>query len=152
MQVHTGGQVPPANLFDPVGVETPVLPIPDPSDKTGVKQINWSDVQDIFGHFKDGEGDLLLTDGRYVGVHGGGGGVMPARCNKCHNTAFVAPPVPDNAPHGGHAHAYSVPGGLQTLIQGKWALNGIQCEQCHGPGSAMEVPSGQVLPRLSFLG
>ena len=56
MQVHTGGQVPPADLFEPVGEELPVLP----------QGITWDMVQDIFGHFRDGEGYLLLTNGKRV--------------------------------------------------------------------------------------
>ena len=122
MQVHTGGQVPPADLFEPVGEELPVLP----------EGITWDMVQDILGHFRDGEGYLLLTNGKRVVPPSASQSAMPGRCNKCHNTGFD--------PAG---HAYSTPTS-PTGIEGSWAPNGIQCEQCHGPGPAMELPGPQV--------
>ena len=122
MQVHTGGQVPPADLFEPVGEELPVLP----------QGITWDMVQDIFGHFRDGQGYLLLTNGKRVVPPSATQSAMPGRCNKCHNTGFD--------PAG---HAYSTPT-FQTGIEGSWELNGISCEQCHGPGPAMEYPDLQV--------
>jgi hypothetical protein len=129
MQVHTGGQVPPADLFAPIGEELPVLPT-DPADPS--KNITWDMVQDIFGHFRDGHGYLLLTNGKRVVPPSTTQSTMPGRCNKCHNTGFD--------PAG---HAYSTPT-LTTGIEGSWALNSIQCEQCHGPGPAMEDPDLQV--------
>ena len=124
-RVGNTSESPPADLFAPVGVPLNVDNIlalltglypsePDP----------WVKVDNIFGHFKSGAGNLLLSDGRRQSVLGGNPSTMPGRCNKCHNTAAI--------PTG------SMPG---TTIQGTWKVYGIQCEQCHGPGDTMEVPA-----------
>ena len=47
------------------------------------------------------------------------GKVVPYDCGPCHATGYR---------HDGHQ------GGM-TGIVGTWALNGVQCERCHGPGS-----------------
>ena len=117
MQVHTGGQVPPDDLFAPLGYPLPTLPA----------GVTWDQVQDIVGHFKDGAGSVLTSDGKLYEPDGRVVNPMPGRCNKCHNTAGTAT-----------GNMYG------TAIQGTWKLNGIQCEQCHGPGPTMEVPDGQI--------
>ena len=119
MQIHTNGSTPNADLFAPVGQALPILPMATNWPTTGqTTQITWADVVDIFGHFRDGEGDLLLTNGRYIaaGATGTVGNQMPGRCNKCHNT-------------GGDANVNGQYG--NPLILGTWKLNGIQCDQCH---------------------
>jgi hypothetical protein len=122
MQIHTKFQTPDSNLFAPVGQVLPQLPSVTnwPKGNTTSVQLTWADVVDVFGHFKDGEGDLLLSDGRYVasGATGAvGNNKMPGRCNKCHNT-------------GGNATGTNQYG-LGAAIEGSWVLNGIQCDQCH---------------------
>lgn len=155
MQVHTGGQTPDENLFMPRYLDadrTPMLDLPiqalpqlpkvknwptygqNNTDATAV-QLTWADIVDVFGHYKDGEGDLLLTDGRYVasGATGSVGSTkMPARCNKCHNTAGQNPGTGQY--------------GLGSAIDGSWALNGIQCDQCHGRGPGAE--QHRLLPEI----
>lgn len=54
----------------------------------------------------------------WVGYHAGEAN-LPYTCGSCHTTGYVAE---------GNQH------GLPGLV-GTWALDGIQCEECHGPGS-----------------
>ncbi len=116
MEVYTGGQTPSAELFAPVGEPLPPLP-------TGV---TWSQVLYIVGNFKTGQGDFLLSNGNLAEESGSMIKPMPATCNNCHSTGFNP---------AGHQDGFSG-------IQGSWALDGIQCEECHGPGPSMHVPSG----------
>ena len=47
------------------------------------------------------------------------GKVVPYNCGPCHTTGYRS-----------EGHQGGMPG-----VVGTWALNGIQCERCHGPGS-----------------
>ena len=112
MQLHTAGQPPEkwgihpgteqvAAFFD----KYPDIHVPHIAEYGGGK-IGWGDVQDIMGHFRDGEGYLLLTDGRRATNSSASLSTMPANCNQCHNTGFVAPPSPDTAsPRGARRRA-----------------------------------------------
>ena len=53
MEVHTGRQVPAADLFAPIGLPLPTLP-------AGVTRAN---VQDVVGYFRQGDGGVLTSDG-----------------------------------------------------------------------------------------
>jgi len=134
MVVHTGGKTPTTNLFAPVGAPMPTLP----------SNVTWAQVQDIVANFKErtGEGDFLLTDGRLAEQNATPGGPasfinpMPTTCNHCHNTTWT------NAT-AGYAGNQLYPGmTAPSKIQGMWELNGVQCEQCHGPGPSMYLPTG----------
>jgi predicted CXXCH cytochrome family protein len=90
-------------------------------------------VQDIVANFRPAEpGDptpsgFLLTSGKFV-ESSGGSLTMPGKCNNCHNTG--------GNPNGkGGNINYPNPN-----INGSWALDGVQCEQCHLPGAAMVNP------------
>ena len=123
MEVHIGGQAPTTNPFQYVGVALPPLP-------TGV---TWSQVADIVANFKTDDGStaaFLLSNGNLVESTGSQVKPMPAKCNNCHNTGV------NMAGTGGNI-AY---GNLYPGIQGSWARNGIQCEQCHGPAPRCKFP------------
>jgi hypothetical protein len=47
------------------------------------------------------------------------GNVVPYACGPCHTTGYRS-----------EGHQAGMPGAVGT-----WALNGVQCERCHGPGS-----------------
>jgi hypothetical protein len=120
MEVHTGGQTPASDLFAPIGLPLPTLP----------KGKTWADIQDVVANFKD------TTTGSFLGMDGnlyeGNGAVvkpMPGRCNTCHNTAGTPTGTGGNPNHP------------NPNIQGTWQLDGIQCEQCHGPGATMKNPA-----------
>jgi hypothetical protein len=126
MSVHTGGRTPPAGLFAPVGLPLPSLPT----------NLQWSQVQDIVANFKDTTtGFFVMTDGTRQSASTGPaklpGSLMPNTCNYCHNTA------------GNFFGNQLFPGmTAPSKIQASWQLSGIQCEECHGPGPTMQVPSG----------
>lgn len=61
--------------------------------------------------------ELNLGD-NWVGYHAGEAQV-PYDCGSCHTTGYSA-----------RGHQDDLPG-----LIGTWALDGIQCEECHGPGS-----------------
>ena len=62
--------------------------------------------------------DELGTNGRWVGYHAGEAN-LSYDCGACHTTGY--------SPEG---HQDGLPG-----IEGTWAFPGVQCEECHGPGS-----------------
>ncbi|MCA9970277.1 MAG: hypothetical protein KC425_08680 [Anaerolineales bacterium] len=63
--------------------------------------------------------NALDVDDQWVSYHAGEAN-LSYDCGTCHTTAYV--------PSGNQ-------NGLPGLV-GTWALDGIQCEECHGPGSA----------------
>jgi hypothetical protein len=98
--------------------------------------VAWSDISYVVGGynwkalFLDSEGYLLTGDtqfnffnpvldlgGNYVPYHVGE--QVSYDCGSCHTTGY--------SPRG---HQDDLPG-----IVGTWALPGVQCEACHGPGS-----------------
>lgn len=69
--------------------------------------------------------ETLDTDAEWVTFHAGE--EVPFDCGACHATGYT----PDG-------HQDSLEG-----IVGSWAIAGVQCEECHGPGSRhAEDPSG----------
>lgn len=114
------------------------LPLPLPEGYT------WDDISYVIGghgwkaRYMDRDGYIItsiktpdgevpghnqynLATGRWVDYHPGE--VKPYDCGRCHTTGFD----PE-----GHQD------GLEGII-GTWALPGIQCEACHGPGYEMAV-------------
>lgn len=93
--------------------------------------VSWSDVSMVIGgfwwkaRFIDTLGYIITGDsvqynpatGGWVAYHSGE--TVPYDCGPCHMTGYK---------DTGHQN------GKEGLI-GTWALNGIQCEECHGPGS-----------------
>ena len=73
MEVHTGRQVPAADLFAPIGLPLPTLP-------AGVTRAN---VQDVVGYFRQGDGGVLTSDGKLYMASGSVVNPMPGRRNKC---------------------------------------------------------------------
>jgi uncharacterized repeat protein (TIGR01451 family) len=111
-------------------------PIPLPAGYT------WDDISYVIGGYKwkirymDNEGYIItsvggqpgnnqynMANGRWVNYEAGN--VKKYDCGPCHTTGYL--PV---------GNQNGMPG-----IVGSWAFDGIQCEACHGPGSA-HVASG----------
>jgi len=119
----------PYKLQPVVNVRTWKLPTP--------KGYTWDDISYVIGgamkkaRFIDKEGYIITTakdgspaptqynleTGFWVDYHAGE--KKPYKCGPCHMTAY--------SPEGNQD-------GLPGLI-GTWAFPGIQCEECHGPGS-----------------
>ncbi len=106
--------------FYPFGV----LPGPPPGE-------SWSEVSYVIGgfwwkaHFIDKKGYILtgpeaqynLASDRWVSYNEGT--TQEYDCGRCHTTGFRS--------YGNQGY---MPG-----MNGTWALGGVQCERCHGPGS-----------------
>lgn len=76
--------------------------------------------------------DELGKDAGWVGYHAGEA-ELPYDCGACHTTGYSDYP-PDS-------HQDDLPG-----LVGTWALDGVQCEACHGPASLhVENPGNQFL-------
>jgi predicted CXXCH cytochrome family protein len=136
MMVHTGGVVPPPNLFAAIGQPLP----PIPTDKLGNPLVTWDQVQDIVANF-EGQGSFLMANGNLLEQNGATVKPMPARCNKCHSTGFNSSGTAygDPAIQGSWALGSSAFDGTPSaLSNGMFGLNGVQCEQCHGPGRTMK--------------
>jgi len=100
---------------------------PNPSPPPGK---SWADVSYVIGgfgwkaRFIGKEGYLItgpqtqynLATGEWVEFHEGD---TLYTCGECHTTGYKE-----------EGHQDNLPG-----IEGTWALYGIQCEECHGPGS-----------------
>ncbi len=96
--------------------------------------VNWADVDKVIGGFRwkarfiDNDGFIITGDqvqynletGGWVAYHSGE--TKPYDCGPCHMTNYK--PVGNQE-------------GKPGLI-GTWEANGIQCEECHGPGEAHE--------------
>jgi len=93
---------------------------------------DWSDFAYVIGGFGwkarfiktdgyiytvEGQGQYNLETNEWVSYHAGE--EHPYDCGECHTTGYN--------PNG---HQDDLPG-----IEGTWAFPGIQCEECHGPGS-----------------
>jgi len=91
----------------------------------------WGDLSYVVGGFW-WKADFVGKDGNLVTgaaaqynvqadswVAFGTDGVVPYDCGPCHTTGYR---------QGGHQ------GGMPGAV-GTWALDGVQCERCHGPGS-----------------
>jgi predicted CXXCH cytochrome family protein len=121
MMVPTGGQTPPANLFAAVGQNLPTLP----------SNMTWAQIEYIAANFKDSTtGFFVDANGNRVSAGPAAAtnlSKMPAQCNGCHNT---------------NSNRFAAGGlnGTMPPIQATWSLNGIQCEECHGPGPSMHNP------------
>ncbi len=85
-------------------------------DENATTQYNFPIVDDVTG-------EVILEAG-WVPYHAGQ--EKPYSCGACHTTGFN---------HDPNTHMYDMPG-----IIGAWQEEGIQCEECHGPGS-MHVDS-----------
>jgi hypothetical protein len=128
--VYTGGQTPPDDLY-PWGMPLPTLPgiPPDPAIQPPPepKLATWADVEYILSASKDNEeGASFVFRNGYRDSPGRPGDAKPKSkysCGSCHTTGYS----PDGHQHG-------LPG-----ITGTWALDGIQCENCHGPKGTMAV-------------
>ncbi|UCF79238.1 MAG: hypothetical protein JSW03_02995 [Candidatus Eiseniibacteriota bacterium] len=100
------------------------LPGPPPGE-------SWNNISYVIGgfwwkaRFIDNEGYVLtgsnvqynLATDRWVSYNEGQ--TQEYDCGRCHTTGYRS-----------YGHQNNMPG-----IIGTWALNGIQCERCHGPGS-----------------
>jgi len=109
-----------------------------PSPPAGV---SWNDVDKVIGGFwwkarfigHDGfiiTGDEVqynLIDGSFTAYHSGE--TKPYDCGPCHMTAYRA--------DGGNQE------GKDGLI-GTWEFNGVQCEECHGPGEQHQAAPFEV--------
>lgn len=157
MSVPTNGERPPDDRF-PGGIALPELPI---NTATG-QQMTWADVVEIFGNFKNGEGYLVrASDGKFVAS----GRVPTNSCIDCHDIPsqkHAKTPVASlqsescagchhNFPAGYsptcfkcHNTGYNPNGKQYGVLDGGWALNGIQCENCHGPAATMKIPDLQI--------
>lgn len=62
---------------------------------------------------------VVIAEEGWVAYHAGE--QKPYDCGACHTTGYN---------HNPNTHMYDMPG-----IKGKWEEEGIQCEECHGPGS-----------------
>ena len=109
-------------LMDSENARHRALPVPD--------GLGWDDISYAVGGHKtrtnylDGDGYLLsdqynLKTGEWSSIHEGG--QVPYDCGACHTTGYD----PAGSPEG-------LPG-----IVGTFALPGVQCEHCHGPGLTM---------------
>ncbi|MFH0778377.1 MAG: multiheme c-type cytochrome [Candidatus Eisenbacteria bacterium] len=92
---------------------------------------SWSDVSYVIGGFwwkvlfVDNQGRVItgnqaqynVQSRRWVAFESGS--VVPYDCGSCHTTGYR---------YEGHQ------GGMEG-VAGTWALDGVQCERCHGPGS-----------------
>jgi len=107
-----GANPPPADLY-PWGMPLPQLP-------TGA---TWDQVEYIVGNFKAGAGSPVFSTG-YRNSNGTSG----YSCGKCHTTGYN--PTGHQRNHLG----VEMPGATGT-----WALDGIQCEVCHGPKKTMSM-------------
>jgi Ethylbenzene dehydrogenase/Cytochrome c554 and c-prime len=97
--------------------------------------VNWADVDKVIGGFRwkarfiDNNGFIITGDQvqynletqGWVGYHSGE--TKPYDCGPCHMTNYK--PV---------GNQESKPG-----LVGTWEANGVQCEECHGPGEAHEA-------------
>ncbi|MCP4570045.1 MAG: hypothetical protein GY841_20890 [FCB group bacterium] len=114
------------SAFLPIGAYYPYATVPLPSD------LSEADVSMIIGGFRwkaryiDNEGYILTGDERqynfateeFVAYSGSTAPRKPYDCGPCHMTDYES---------GGHQN------GIEGLV-GTWAFNGVQCEECHGPG------------------
>jgi len=109
----------------------------------------WGDIFYVVGgfwwkaNFVDKQGYLItgdqaqfnLVSDKWVAF---GSGTLPYDCGPCHTTGY--------RPEG---HQNGLVG-----VTGTWALNGVQCERCHGPGSkhvAAPYDNRMVIDRSSSL-
>jgi len=67
-------------------------------------------------------------DGKYINADGSAGSNYS--CGRCHTTG-----------HDPAGHQQNHLGVEMAGATGTWALDGIQCEACHGPGATMAVPT-----------
>ncbi|MEE8577319.1 MAG: multiheme c-type cytochrome [candidate division Zixibacteria bacterium] len=112
----------------PVGQYYPFTTVPLPSD------LNASDLSMVIGGFWwkaryiNNLGEILTGADRqynfatdeFVAYDAANAPSIDYDCGECHTTGYE--------PDGNHQN------GLPGLV-GTWELNGIQCEECHGPGS-----------------
>ncbi|MEW5796171.1 MAG: multiheme c-type cytochrome [Candidatus Zixiibacteriota bacterium] len=110
----------------PVGQYYPFTSVPNPSD------VSWDNISMVIGGFWwkaryiDNEGYILTGANRqynfetqqFVSYDAATAPRKPYDCGPCHMTNYV---------DTGHQ------GGLPGLV-GTWTFNGVQCEECHGPG------------------
>jgi len=118
----------PYKLHKTVDVETWALPLPEGYD--------WADISYVIGgwgwkvRYMDLDGYIItesppgnpgnnqfnLATGEWVDYHAGE--MKPYNCGRCHTTGF------------------SEVGNQEGLmgIEGTWEFEGVQCEECHGPG------------------
>ncbi len=115
------------SAFLPVGEYYPFTSVPLPADLTA------DDVFMVIGGFRwkaryiNNQGEILTGDDRqynfatdeFVAYDASTAPTKDYKCGPCHMTAY--------RDDGGHQL------GLPGLI-GTWEFNGIQCEECHGPG------------------
>jgi hypothetical protein len=126
---HTAGQQPPADLY-PWGQTLPALP----------NNVQWADIEYIMrgssgaGSFRfyGGNRGTRKFDGHQIDLVSGNATSATSgySCGKCHTAGFTDYPKINNQPDPDPTHHQS---GL-PWIQGIWALEGIQCEACHGAG------------------
>lgn len=105
MLVHTAGQEPPADLF-PSGVPLPPLP----------EGVTWDQIEYIYGGFHGGHGGFVFSTGFLDAAQ-----TRRYTCGGCHTTGYN--------PSGTQLNHLGEP---MTGANGSWALDGIQCEACHG--------------------
>jgi hypothetical protein len=116
------------------------LPVP--------KGYTWDDITYVIGGFRwksryiDKKGYIITTDkqgnkmptqwnkatGRWVDYHAGE--KHPYDCGRCHTTGYNKE---------GHQD------GLEGIV-GTWAMPGIHCEECHGPGGSHAMTGKEGLP------
>ncbi len=112
----------------PAGTYYPYSSVPLPND------LSWDDISMVIGGFRwkaryiNNDGQILTGPDRqwnfateeFVSYSGDTSGVKDYDCGPCHTTGY--------RDDGDHQN------GKPGLI-GTWALNGVQCEACHGPGA-----------------
>jgi hypothetical protein len=129
---HTGGKDPvnDLDLVYPWGQTLPPLP----------PNVTWLDVEYIMrgssgtGSFRyvGGNRGTRQFNGYYIDAATGNAGSKYS-CGKCHTTGYK-----DYDPNDADPVHHQL--GLMG-IRGVWALEGIQCESCHGAGGMMAVPT-----------
>jgi len=108
--------------------------------------LDWDDVTYVIGGYKwksrylddmgyiytpsDGKNQYNYLTGEWSDYHAGE--TKPYDCGRCHTTAWIADETPDDGDLTNNQD------GLEG-IHGTFFAGGVQCEECHGPDTTMEV-------------
>jgi hypothetical protein len=122
--VRVAGQAPPADLYPASWGSIDLKPLPTIAGSTNPSpQVSWSDIEYIEGSASTNEATAFyIFRNGYRDSPGRPGDPTPKStwsCIRCHNTGYSS---------SGHQLGLAA-------IPGTWALDGVQCEACHGPKS-----------------